>query len=116
MWEHPSITAIEKLKQKYKDLYPKVQLLVNQWDPVGLIGGGAPQDEYDCISVQLIELLLQGKKSSEMYDFIVHELDDHFGMGITSIPDEYKEQFIQKHTRFSEQITSWYEQYKSTIS
>ncbi|MFD0675256.1 hypothetical protein [Cohnella sp. GCM10027633] len=112
MWEHPSNTKVKKLKEKYKDLYPNVEILVNQWDPIGLIDGGAPKDEYDCISVQLIEFLIQGKKNNEIYEFIVHELDDHFGMGIDSIAEEYKEKFIQRHTKFSEQITNWYEQYK----
>lgn len=109
MWEHPSNSKVKRLKKKYKDIYPKVELLVNQWDPIGLIDGGAPTDEYDCISVQLIDLLIQGKRSNEIYEFIFHELDDHFGMGIDSITEEYKEKFIKRHTEFSDQITNWYE-------
>lgn len=108
MWEHPSNTKVKKLKVKYKDLYPQVELIVNQWDPIGLIDGGAPKDEYDCISVQLIDLLIQGKNSKEICEFIIHELDDHFGMGINSIADEFKDKFIQRQIEFSELITNWY--------
>lgn len=108
MWEHPSHKKIQKLKEKYKDLYPQVESLVNEWDPVGLIEGGAPKDEYDCISVQLIELLVQGKSSDEIYEFVMRELEDHFELGIKSIGEEFKEKFIQKQINFSEEISAWY--------
>lgn len=108
MWEHPSNTEVKELKKKYGDIYKQFEKRINEWDPIGLISGGAPKDEYDCITVQLITLLKNGKTEVEIYNFIIRELDDHFEMGIDSISEEYKEKFVNKHTRFSKSITEWY--------
>lgn len=53
MWEHPSNTEVKKLKKQYHALYIQLEPIVNEWDPIGFIRGGAPKDEYGCI--QLIE-------------------------------------------------------------
>ncbi|MFD2614157.1 hypothetical protein [Paenibacillus gansuensis] len=108
MWEHPSNTQVKKLKKRYSTLYAQLEPIVNEWDPIGLIEGGAPKDEYDCITVQLIELLQQGMNHNDVFEFIVKELDDHFGMGIRSVADEYREQFIKKHRDFSISLVNWY--------
>lgn len=77
---------------------------MNSWDPIGLIEGGAPEDEYDCISVQLISLLREGKDHNDIFEFILHELDAHFGMDINSVSDGFREQFIKKYRDFSDTI------------
>ncbi|WP_422657524.1 phosphotransferase [Paenibacillus sp. EC2-1] len=114
MWKHPSINEIKRLKMKYVDIFDQVQELVNEWDPVGLIGGGAPDDEYDCITIQLIDLLKQGANQAEIFEYIIHELDDHFGMGIKAIDNEYKESFIYKQTEFSNLLFEWYKRYETS--
>ncbi|MEK3966290.1 hypothetical protein [Paenibacillus sp. FSL H7-0323] len=108
MWEHPSNSQVKQLKNKYKELYIQLEPIVNAWDPIGLIGGGAPKDEYDCITVQLISMLSKGRGQNDIYEFIIHELDDHFGMGIDSISSEYMERFIKKHKDFSANLVKWY--------
>jgi len=59
----------------------------------------------------LIGLLKQGKNQEEIYEHIMIELDDHFGMGIQSIDEEYKEKFIIKQTKFSKLLTEWYKEH-----
>lgn len=108
MWEHPSNTQVKKLKKHYNELYLRLEPIVNEWDPIGLIAGGAPNDEYDCITVQLISLLKQEKNQNDIYEFIIHELDYHLGMGIDSVNDMYKERFINKHREFSLSLVKWY--------
>ena len=108
MWKHPSSLEVNKIKKKYKRIFKPMQDHVNEWDPIGLISGGAPEDEYDCLTSQLIILLEEGKTDEEIYIYIIRELDDHFGMGIDSVSEEYKEQFILKHKKFSGFITEWY--------
>lgn len=47
----------------YKELFEKVTSIVNDVDPMGLVGGGAPPDEYSGeVSKVLVELQ---KTSSE---------------------------------------------------
>ena len=112
MWVHPSNTQIKMLKKKFNKLYTQLLPIINTWDPIGLVGGGAPDDEYDCITVQLITLLEQGKSQNDIYEFIIHELDDHFSMGIDSIANDYRKQFIKKHKEFSSDLIDWYISYK----
>ncbi|MCE3201002.1 hypothetical protein [Paenibacillus sonchi] len=115
MGEHPSTSHIAILKQKYTELYPQAEALVNAWDPVGLIGGGAPRDEYDCITVQLLELLDQGKNAAEIYQFILQELYEHFGMGLNTVKEENLGPYIRKHKDFSSAIVHWYEELNLTV-
>ncbi|MCT8335081.1 hypothetical protein NUH30_15485 [Leptospira sp. 85282-16] len=35
------------LISKYKKIFKKINLLINEWDPIGLIAMHSPQDEYD---------------------------------------------------------------------
>ena len=112
MTKHPTYNEKKELKSKYKNMYSQLELIVNNWDPIGLIAGGAPSDEYDCISVQLISMLIQDKNSKEIFDFIIFELDKHFGMGLDSITKEKKEQFMQNQFEFSESLIEWYKNIK----
>ncbi|MNI69637.1 hypothetical protein D3C73_1254000 [compost metagenome] len=108
MYEHISYDQVKMLKIQYNDLYVQLEPIVNSWDPIGLISGGAPKDEYDCLTVQLILLLKEGKRPDDIYEFIIHELDDHFGIAIDSLPGEYKEKAINKHRVFSKNLVEWY--------
>jgi hypothetical protein len=110
MWRHLEPEEITKIKNENLDLYNEIEILVNEWDPIGFIAGGAPSDEYDCISVHLILLLKANKSTQEIYEFIVNELDNHFGMGIKSIKPEYLDNFINKHSKFSEKLKIWFKE------
>ncbi len=44
----------KELKAKYKKDFHKISLLVNEFDPCGLIEGGAPLDEYDCLTNHIL--------------------------------------------------------------
>lgn len=111
MWRHLDPEEIKTIKNENPIMYAVIEKLVNEWDPIGFIKGGAPDDEYDCISVHLINLL-----KADIYEFIVHELDHHCGMGISSVKPEFMEKFIHKHKRFSERLTEWYKIYCREIS
>lgn len=110
MWEHYSPSEMRILKQKHTGLYPQAKTLVNTWDPVGLIGGGAPSDEYDCITLQLLEMLEQGKQADQIYEFIIQELYDHFGRGLNSVKEEHIGTYIKKHKDFSSNLKAWYKE------
>ncbi len=116
MWRHLDPEEIEMIKKENLIMYAVIEKLVNEWDPVGFIKGGAPDDEYDCITVHLINLLKDERTSEDIYEFIVHELDHHFGMGISSVKPEFMEKFIHKHKSFSEGLTEWYKIYCREIS
>lgn len=49
-----------ELKKKWSEQYKELEIIINDWDPMNLIRGGAPQDEYDCIGTQLLNLFHNG--------------------------------------------------------
>ena len=67
------------LKEKYKQDYKKVSSLVNEFDPCGLIKGGAPDDEYDCLTDQILSSFYKKQSRSDIKAFIINELVHHFG-------------------------------------
>jgi hypothetical protein len=73
--------TILKLDSDYLDL----TRLVNDWDPVGLIGSGAPDDEYSCLTGQIISALYKGSTLDELTTIVKQELSDHFGYDLTDI-------------------------------
>lgn len=67
------------LKAKFKNDFTVVQTMFNSFDPCGLIRGGAPVDEYDCLTTQILSGLYQNIPKLELADLIINELAQHFG-------------------------------------
>jgi hypothetical protein len=55
------------------------RLLLNDWDPVGLIGLGAPEDEYECLVGPVLARLAAGQDVDQIANFLRQQLDGHFG-------------------------------------
>jgi len=81
-------TENSDLKTKYKVDFEKVQSFVNEFDPCGFIHFGAPIDEYDCLTNQLLSAAYVGKTRNEIKDLILHEIEHHFGTPDFEILDE----------------------------
>ena len=82
------------LKQKYKTEFAAMTELVNTFDPCGLIEGGAPPDEYDCLTEKLLSSVYNNKTRQEMKDLIRHEIEHHFGTpDLTVLAESDKTQF-----------------------
>ena len=82
----------KELKDKYKNEYDRIQKLINDFDPCGLIQSGAPDDEYDCLTNHLISMTIKGTKIEELKTSIITEMADHFGVHIPTV-EPYKSQF-----------------------
>jgi hypothetical protein len=84
----------KEVKQKYKTDFAALTKLVNSFDPCGLIEGGAPPDEYDCLTEKLISSVYNKKTRQEMKELILHEIEHHFGFpDLTAFDEPYKSQF-----------------------
>ncbi len=57
-----------------------VRAILNDWDPIGVIEHGAPQDEYDCLIAPILDRLADGADPSTIAALLTVELRDHFGM------------------------------------
>jgi hypothetical protein len=92
MHEHKKIKA--ELKAKYLDAFNKIQKLVNDFDPCGFIESGAPIDEYDCLTNQLMSGIFDNKSRLELKTIILHEIEHHFGFpDLTIMLDPEKTEF-----------------------
>lgn len=72
--------------------------LTNEWDPIGLIRLGAPQDEYECVLGALIRLLERQATVQEVTGYLVKEFADHFGSPIEE----------SSAVDFATRASSWY--------
>jgi hypothetical protein len=82
------------LKYKFKDDFIKVQEFVNEFDPCGLIYSGAPIDEYDCLTNQLLSATYSGKTRTEIKNLILHEIVQHFGTpDLDTLEEPFKTDF-----------------------
>ena len=65
----------EKLLQK------KIkQVLLKEWDPIGIQDVSEAQDEYDNYIFPLYELLVSGKTEREVFDYLWWIKTEHMGL------------------------------------
>lgn len=82
------------LKHKFKQDFYIIQGFVNEFDPCGLIRSGAPIDEYNCLTMQLLSAVYSEKIRIEIKDLILHEIKYHFGMpDIETLAEPHKTEF-----------------------
>ena len=77
------------LKYKFKQDFSKAQEFVNEFDPCGLIRGGAPIDEYDCLTHQLLSYIYNCRTRTKIKDLILHEIEHHFEV-LETLEEPYK--------------------------
>lgn len=82
--------------------------MVNELDPVHHIRSGAPQDEYDCFTAQLLSLLHNGANLENINIFIFKELEEHFGQSVDDINVEYRDKYNKRISDFCNKIFAWF--------
>jgi hypothetical protein len=98
----------KEIKKKWKAEYLEIEKMVNEWDPLNLVKHGAPQDEYDCLSTQLLSLLHKGAQINELNDFVNKELYEHFGLRIEDIKPDYRERYKNRIIEFCTKVYYWF--------
>jgi len=65
-------------------LFVEVKKVINAHDPVGLISGGAPEDEYDSEIIKVTRLLPSDRKAlaEGIHDIFVKSFDEQSAGGI----------------------------------
>ena len=54
-------------------------MMINEWDPLGLIGMGCPLDEYDCVVGDVLRALERGQAADTLARSLAAEIIEHFG-------------------------------------
>jgi hypothetical protein len=65
---------------KNKELSHEIRrVLLEVWDPIGIVGEPNAQDEYDSYIGEVYELLVQEKSDSEILDYLLSVVRDRMG-------------------------------------
>ena len=56
----------------------QLQLLIDEWDPIGLLMMGAPSDEYECLAGPTFSRLAQGITVDELAQWLKKHSLEHF--------------------------------------
>jgi len=81
---------MNELKDKYKRDFERLRALVNVFDPCRLIALGAPVDEYDYLTNQVLGLQYKGESRDKIKETILFILADYFGQNIESLEEPHK--------------------------
>lgn len=90
------------MKEKNPEYFLKIRAVVNELDPIGLIASGAPEDEHDTLTANILELIVH-KKFDEIRDLII-ESYSWYGFNHDDIKDEYMESSNTKLSLIIEKI------------
>jgi len=52
--------------------------MVNAWDPLGLIAGGAPADEYGCLADKVASALMTEVSQENIEELLLIAIIEHF--------------------------------------
>lgn len=102
----------KQLKGQLKQDFKELTLIVNEWDPMSLISGGAPDDEYESLTISLLSQLYQEKNSLELGEFIVGELKEEFELDINNLKEEYKGRSLKRIKSICLRVEEWYKNRK----
>lgn len=64
-----------------KLLHQKIgEILLKEWDPIGVQDISEAQDEYDAYVSSLYKMLITGKSAQEIFDYLLWIETEHMGL------------------------------------
>ncbi len=89
-------------KTETKKIIQEIRCILNDWDFLGT-GTNVLNDEYDCMTGPLTNLILQNASELEIEEYIKKELKEHFGVVTLEQPDTLL-LIVQKLKKLSEKL------------
>jgi hypothetical protein len=84
------LNRIDPMDIRYQDLVAAVERAINEADPIGLLAGGAPSDEYAPEIGTIIPLLANANRSDDVTGVLHGEFLRWFGDGIAGPRQAYE--------------------------
>lgn len=80
--------------------------LVDDWDPLGLLALGAPDDEYDCLTSFLTDYMEQNEnwEVSQLKSELEQFVEVHFGIGPSMMKADRRALWHSQFTAFSSKL------------
>jgi hypothetical protein len=67
---------------RVKRLFAELRARLVEWDPIGAVAAGAPEDEYDCVAETVLGMLAEGATYRELASYLNSEFNDYFGVRV----------------------------------
>jgi len=83
-------------RARVRRLFRELQARVVEWDPLGVVAAGAPEDEYDCVTGPLLRMLAEGATEREIESYLNSDFNDNFGVR------------VQHARQFAQATRAWY--------
>jgi len=96
---------------KVSKTFLELREIVNRFDPVNLVEGGAPDDEHDRLTTEILMLLSQ-ESMDEIRDLLIN-CEIWYGYDPNDIKEEYRERFNSKIDRTHKEILNWHTKNKN---
>lgn len=72
------------------------QILIKEWDPIGIESINEAQDEYDAYVGVLYKMIISRRSKSEIFDFLWSVETDHMGLvGNRAVTESVSERLIE---------------------
>lgn len=78
---------MNRSRREIRNAIRELQGLTNEWDPIGLIAAGAPDDEYDCLVAPILSSLQKGHTPREIEQWLASYIVEHFGAAPQNVED-----------------------------
>jgi hypothetical protein len=93
----------KQISKQYEMHFLELRVIVNSFDPLGLVTGGAPENEHDNITQKLVSLLYNNRIGE-----VRNLLNDCYKEYGFSTKEENNEEFNNKIEKTYKQIEEWY--------
>ena len=87
------------LKTEYKRQHQELTKIINEWDPYGLLDGGAPSDEFAHEVSKILTELKKATSVDEVAQIVANVFTENFG----------EEFLIKDCENVSKEIFVWYQ-------
>ncbi|MEK3917243.1 hypothetical protein NSU08_39145 [Paenibacillus sp. FSL H7-0331] len=109
---------MELVEKNYLKInYPKgfylVKQIIDELDPVDLLDMGAPEDEHDFLTADVLKILIDDRLV-EVKQLLINAYSD-YGFGVEKVVDENKESFYKKIEDTTIKINSIYNAVKEEV-
>ncbi len=89
------MSQLKLTKRELRQRAAQLNDLLCEWDPIGVMGFGAPRDEYDCLIGPLLTMLQAGAATPDIASYLRKEMVEHFGLS----PEYYDFPAAGEHIR-----------------
>jgi hypothetical protein len=77
--------------RKFKHSFMQLRVFLNEWDPLC----SSEADEYDCLNISLLSLLMKKAGEEEILCHLKKELSKHFGVNPSLLgPEEFVRRIV----------------------